>query len=154
MMSNSADVLTEVFVDVLEKVAFMFAELPEDDQEFDAPGDCVKVSMSFQGRACGNLSLTAPEPLCVSLAANVLGVDEDDDQAKEGGFDALKELLNVICGNLMTTLMGEDQAFDLSVPSIEHVGQVDWEELAKAPGAILFVVDDESPMLVQLQDVG
>ena len=53
------------------------------------------------------------------LTENMLGLDEgeaeisSDDQA-----DALKETINVICGNLLPAIAGKDAVFDIQPPEI------------------------------------
>ena len=52
------------------------------------------------------------------LAANMLGVDEDDETTSGQQYDALKETLNVICGNLIPAIAGGLEIFDIDPPEI------------------------------------
>jgi hypothetical protein len=60
------------------------------------------------------------------LAANMLGMDMDEDVSIEEQQDALRELLNVICGNLLPQLGGTQEIFSIEVPEI-----IDKEAIAK-----------------------
>ena len=48
------------------------------------------------------------------LAANMLGVDEAPGSAEQA--DALGELANVLCGNLLPAIAGEQHVFILEAP--------------------------------------
>jgi CheY-specific phosphatase CheX len=50
----------------------------------------------------------------VDLAANMLGTE--DDPTDEVVLDALGEVTNVICGNVLPSLSGANAVFDLSAP--------------------------------------
>jgi hypothetical protein len=54
------------------------------------------------------------------LATNVLGM-EAEELSPEHARDALKELVNVTCGELLVALSGKKTVFNLSVPVIEKI---------------------------------
>jgi CheY-specific phosphatase CheX len=87
----------------LETTAFMFAEpgTPEPAELADGPPPCV-ATVTFSGAHVGALSVELPLRLLPVLAANVLGEDETpgDDMQR----DALGELANIICGNVLPAL--------------------------------------------------
>lgn len=141
--------LTRIFSDVLEQFAFMFADPPE--SESPALGeDLIVASMTFRGPFQGALTLAAPRSMGPVLAANVLGLDPDDELVSRAPFDALKELLNVTCGNVLTAIAGEEPVFDLTVPEIEERPAGDWGSLHAADNTIYYLVDD-FPVLLHLE---
>lgn len=140
--------LSKVFTDVLEQLAFMFADPPEDELP-PAEAGLARASMTFQGPFSGALTLTVPRDMAPVLAANVLGLEPDDELVLQAPYDALKELLNVTCGNVLTTIAGDEPIFDLSVPTIEELPEdADWG-LDGAPNTVACLVDD-FPVVLRL----
>jgi len=143
------ELLSEVFCEVAENLAFMFGELAEEDEMPPAPPEGVCASMGFTGAFPGSLAMAVPVEMCREIAANVLGVDLDDPDIEVKPIDALKELLNVTCGHVLTALAGEEPVFDLTVPEVTEIDAAGWKKLVDAPGTVVFLVD-ESPLLLQL----
>lgn len=147
-MENNREILAQVFSGVVENLAFMFAEEIEPDEYLPEPDDAVMARMGFQGAPCkGALALAVPEEMCPEIAANVLGVDMSDETLPIKPHDALKELLNVVCGQLLVALAGEEPVFDLTVPDVRPVNPGEWEAMRQAGAA--FNVDDH-PVILQL----
>ena len=137
MNEELRETIIDGFTDVIEKMAFMFIEEAEED-EMDADGALV-ATMSFTGDHSGSLTLALSPATANELASNVIGVD-----------DALRELLNVTCGNLLTGHYGEEPVFDLSVPKVESIDASAWRNLVKAPDAIALLIDD-NPAVIQFK---
>ena len=153
MNTNPADV-KQVCCEVLEQLAFMFGEDAEEDSTLDAPaGGCVLTAMGFSGPAKGRFALAVPEDLCPEIAANVLGVDEDDELVAQNAHDALKELLNVMCGRLLTSLAGDEPVFELTVPEVRAINESTWQNLRDTPGTLALIID-ESPILLRFEQTG
>ena len=150
MSDNKKEILTQVFTEVLEQLAFMFAEPPEDSPPALGGNGIVQVSMEFHGPFNGEIELVVPRDICEELAANVLGLDPEDEMVTQAPFDALKELLNVTCGNVLTTLAGDVPVFDLTIPEIKELDKALWKELEQRPGSVFYIVDD-FPVLLHLQ---
>jgi CheY-specific phosphatase CheX len=153
MSDDRKAVLTQVFTEVLEQLAFMFAEPPEDSSPDLGENGIVQASMGFHGPFNGEIDLVVPRGMCEELAANVLGLDPEDEMVVRAPFDALKELLNVTCGNVLTTLAGDVPIFDLTIPEIKELDVEEWEPLEQRPGSVYYVVDD-FPILLYLQTEG
>ena len=149
-MTEHNPLLRDVFFQILEDLAFMFAEEPEDEEIFGTGAPYVNVSMTYNGPSTGTLSLSVPEELCPEIAANVLGLDPDDEIITAKPHDALKELLNVICGNLLTEMAGEDPVFDLSIPEVRPLDTEGWNTMRVEPTTESFSVDDY-PVLLGLK---
>lgn len=131
--------------DILENFAFMFAEAPDDNKAPEGP--CLAVRMSFAGPLRGTALLAVPATLAAELAANVLGVEPEEQQNPLMAMDALKELLNVATGNFVTALAGEEPVFDLSIPEPVAFNQDAWNALSETPGAIVLLVEDQPILL-------
>lgn len=139
-----------IFAEVLERQAFLFAD-PADPEDVPTPAEeCLSVRMAFRGHAAGRLAIFVPRSLGVELAANVLGTDADDPLADEKALDACKELLNVVCGNVLTAIWGTSPVFDLSIPECAPMtGSAFLEEInGNAEG--LFLVE-ERPILLRVE---
>lgn len=146
MSPDHSKELAQVFTDVLEQLAFMFV----DDADGDGPADPLELAvatMAFRGPFSGQLSLVVPRAMAPILAANVLGLDLEDGMIAQAPYDALKELLNVTCGNVLTAIAGDEPVFDLTVPEIEERPAEDWDELRERPNTIHRVVEDFSVLL-------
>jgi CheY-specific phosphatase CheX len=144
MNSETETILRDSLSTVLQDFAFMFAEPPEDDAPPMEP--CIAVNMQFHGPISGAALLAVPVSLASELAANVLGVDPDEGESPEVALDAVKELLNVTTGNLVTALAGEDPIFDLSIPERVPFDHATWAAQCAQPGTFVLLVEDR-PLL-------
>ena len=150
MKTVGLDTLTEVFGEILDQMAFMFAEPVEPEEEaLPAPRESVLAHLKFDGEFSGKLSLAIPTDMCAELAANMLGEEADDPDAIAKGTDALKELLNVLAGNLLTAFAGEEPVFNLGVPEAMPLAPEGWEKLKASPVTVSYTVD-EYPVLLHI----
>lgn len=150
IMSTEHEVmLARVFARVAGDLAFMFIE-PQEDGFIPSPsGPCVSATIAFSGKFEGSLSIAVPTALCPVIAANVLGVEPEDESATDQLYDALTELLNVTCGNLLTALAGDEPVFDLTIPTVQSLDLRAWDELQRTPGTVGLVLE-EHPVLLRL----
>jgi CheY-specific phosphatase CheX len=145
METKTSDLFRNVVEGVLERFAFILAEADSEG----APGaewgkrggEYLHVSIAFTGLSEGVVNLTAPDGLCRQLAANVLGGEPDEMTGEQAG-DALKELANVICGELIERLFGTDSVFQLTIPNLIRVDEGKWRELMADPAVLRLVVED------------
>jgi chemotaxis protein CheY-P-specific phosphatase CheC len=107
--------LSAVAAQVFDAAAF-FSSYPTTDGEL-TPVDRVGATITFRGPHTGRISLFMERQLLDTLALNMLG-EADDEDPSERELDALKEVLNMICGNLLTVCYGEEVVFNLSPPEI------------------------------------
>ncbi len=149
MKSEYETILTEVFCDVLMKYAFMFGDALPKDEFPPGDGDYMQAAITFSGHRSGALEISAPVDACVELAANVLGKDLDDDDSMDDAPDALKELINIVCGQFLTAAFGEGPVFDLLPPSISTMDETDWENLVDNEKTVGFMVED-APAIVKI----
>ncbi|MGD0058510.1 MAG: chemotaxis protein CheX [Verrucomicrobiia bacterium] len=148
-MKNTRDVALDVIKDVLERFAFMFTETEGEALTFPAGDDPLRATIRFQGKVCGVLTVVAPKSLCQEMAANVLGMDpaEIGETAAE---DALKELINIICGTLTWSLYGEREVFHLSVPVVARFDVNQAADLAIGENNIALMIENR-PVVARLQ---
>ena len=112
-------ILYKVSEDVLGKLAFMFS-FPEDERQPLESDSSLGASVSFDGPFKGKLVIMISDEVLPELAGNMLGIDEDETTTSEQQYDALKELINVICGNLLPEIAGRQAIFRVETPQI-HV---------------------------------
>jgi len=113
-MSNITDHwLQQATASTFEELAFLFLEPECTEEQADVPLDAV-VAVNFHGPVRGRLTLRASSVLLPAIAANMLG----EEQAKFVPLqrDALGEMANVVCGNLLPRVAGAEAVFRLDAP--------------------------------------
>ncbi|GAB4242982.1 MAG: hypothetical protein Kow00109_18740 [Acidobacteriota bacterium] len=123
METNLESILTRSVVRTFEELAFLLVDEELDPVQADAePAAAARVC--FAGPHRGELILCVYGPTVLAAAAqNMLG--EFEAPSREVQMDAMKELANVVCGNLLPLWAGEEAVFDLTPP--EAVEVQDWE---------------------------
>lgn len=111
--------LTTIFSEVLADLAFMFDE--DADVGAAAASAWLETTISYHGPCQGTLRLRCSRDFCALLAANLLGVEPDDQDAGAQAEDAVKEFMNIVCGQLVTALHGAESAFNLTIPEIHRL---------------------------------
>lgn len=146
-MNEHRETLCDVFIEVVEKLAFMFGDPCEKDDLPDPESECIKATISFEGTSSGIIELLVPSGMCAEMAANILGMDEDDETAVSKGTDSLKELLNVTCGNFLTAIAGETPVFNVSAPQATRLDLSWWPRVLADPESIGILIDDYPVLL-------
>lgn len=118
MNDEIVDVLKEVTVSVLETAAFLFI----DEEELELT-DCVDQKMTggeinFSGHKNGRVNLWMSSEALDATAKNMLGLDDESEVSIKQQNDALLEILNMISGNVLTSIFGDKVVFKLSIPQI------------------------------------
>jgi len=121
--------LVEVTADTLEKLAFIFTFPAEDAPATDGQNQEV-VRVDFSGPFDGGIELSLPSSALSELAVNMMGADDSDDLSIEQQRDALKELINVVCGNLLPVLAGHTEEFNLRPPYMVSDESTVWNDSA------------------------
>ena len=147
MENEKIEIIQNVFCDVFEQLAFMFGEPVENDELAENNTRHLQAYMTFSGDRTGEIIMTVPDKMCPEIAANVLGVEPDDEQVMDLAGDALKEILNITCGQLLTAVAGERPVFDLSVPEVRKISSRKWSKLLKGDESLGFMVDDYPVLL-------
>lgn len=150
MSEDRQQVLTSIFLGVVEKLTFMFGEPVGMDELEQRPGPWVEARMAFEGEINGSLGVIVPESLQPEIAANILGLDAADLSSPEMLADALREMLNVACGHVIMALAGSAADFRLQTPSHRFLTRDQLDALWDDPDSMGFLLDDE-PMLLHLE---
>jgi len=147
LKNDHENLLRDTFSNVIEKLAFMFVEEVEEKKPIKTDSKFLKARMTFDGAMAGVFTIVVSEKMCSEIAVNILGLDSDDRIGKEQMSDALKEVLNVVCGNFITALAGDRPVFELSLPVVSEINASSKKALLNEPEAIELFVDD-SPVLL------
>lgn len=118
-----------------EEVGFLFL-LPGMDEHHREAQLEASVSVEFDGPSRGRLVLSAHGGMLPVLTANMLGVDSP--ASVEQQHDALGEIANVVCGNVLPMIAGRISVFRIAAPRAMNA-----EELARC-------MREESAAQVQL----
>jgi len=151
--SDRKRVIGEVFESVLQNLAFMFVESVEREtlQSMESPHDLpekfIKASMAFTGPVHGWVNLMVPDELAKELASNIIGKEIDKSISQRHLNDALKEVLNVTCGNLLSAVVGTKQVFDAASPTLTEHDQQGWKDFLEEPQSIPFMIEDWPALL-------
>ncbi|MCP4633798.1 MAG: chemotaxis protein CheX [candidate division Zixibacteria bacterium] len=134
--------ISEVVCEILQSTAFIFPEPADlsDGIAFDE-NEFLLAHLTFNGYREGEVSFITTTGLLVELAANLLGEDEENSISEEKYSDAAKEILNIISGQILTTLFGEREVFNLTPPEVRTI-----------KGEELFSILEESPYCFSIAD--
>jgi len=116
MQAEINGILTREAIDTLEKLAFVFG-YPEDVAAI-ATDDLCRAGVEFRGPFEGRLVMGVSWDALPELTANMLGLDESEPLGKTEQQDAMKETLNIICGNILPVIAGTEAVFDLGAPAV------------------------------------
>lgn len=105
--------LRRIAVATFEELGFLFVDKETPDAAPPAGGGAT-VSIRFRGPVQGTLTVRLSAELLPELADNMLGEDEPPSERMQ--YDALGEIANVICGNVLPSLVGRQEICDLDAP--------------------------------------
>lgn len=114
--------LTAIFSEVLANLAFLFTD--DECREPDPDEVWLETTISYHGPFTGTLKFRCARSFCVLLAANLLGIDPEDEAASSQNEDAVKEFMNIVCGQFVTSMYGSEHVYNLSIPRIEELTEV------------------------------
>jgi CheY-specific phosphatase CheX len=99
-----------------ESLALLFADVPASAAQAEAPLTHAVV-VAFEGPSTGALTVAVSDDVAVALAANMLGLAPEAAAADPAlRRDALGELANVVCGNVLPLVAGREAVFHLAAP--------------------------------------
>ncbi|HNY32325.1 MAG TPA: chemotaxis protein CheX [Fibrobacteria bacterium] len=118
MSDEMREALEIVSMRILEEAAFFFSDPMNDPSKRpDASWNPQGVELTWSGEVSeGAIRVWSDPGLLVALAANMLGVEEDDPHARSQRIDALGEVLNMVLGNCLTEAWGPGPVFKLGIP--------------------------------------
>jgi CheY-specific phosphatase CheX len=143
--------LHRVAEEILEKLAFMFS-FPEDDRDETDYESALAASVSFTGPFSGALVMVVSDQILPELTGNMLGIDDDEGTSLEQRHDALKELINVICGNLLPAIAGKHSIFHVNAPTILPEGTKITNDDKPVSVARLSIEDEPCDILLFVKD--
>ncbi len=114
---SSATDLQTIVSDVLGNLAFLVS----DDVDAAAPvnrADALTCTIQYQGPVSGELGCRCTPNFARQLTANLLGLDPADPAAQASAHDAVREFMNVLCGQFVTAVHGHEGVFNLTIPNI------------------------------------
>jgi CheY-specific phosphatase CheX len=148
MRDEVADFIETILFDVLAKQAFVFPERTPKEELPEAANGLIQANIGFLGPHSGKLSLVLPCDMALEIAANILGTDPNEDLSGSCAEDALKEMVNVLCGHLRKAFLAENSAFRPSLPEASRLGIEEWRELLRSPQSIGFLMGDQPMLLI------
>jgi len=113
MNSLPSDTVDDLAVETLESIAFVFGEPLEDhNHSYDRHS-----SIQFSGpEEDTELTVSVTDAFLADLTCNMLGIDADEVCLDKEGEEALRELANIICGEVVQALGGINTRFELGLP--------------------------------------
>ncbi len=141
--------ITSICFDIFEHLAFMFGDELEKDDVQCPEDNFIQARMLFSGHKKGSIEIIIPARLAPALAYNILGVDESEPIEMEMAEDALRELLNTLCGRLLPALFTDKETFDLHPPEVEPVTRKQWQEFLSLEESLAFAIE-ENPVLLNI----
>jgi len=102
--------LAQVAEETFASMAFVLPPEEEEGVEDDGSSQS-SASITFSGPFNGSLFLSVSQCMLPILANNILGIEESGSTSNEEQQDALKEILNVICGNLLPLIATPKDVF-------------------------------------------
>ncbi|MFZ3046444.1 MAG: chemotaxis protein CheX [Desulfatirhabdiaceae bacterium] len=143
MNEDLCEVLYDVTGDALEKLAFMFSQ--RDNATVPLPlndADSVVVMVAFDGQITGQVVVVAEKITLRELTGNMMGID-DGEIAWDDQKDALKETVNIICGNLLPRIFGVDWMFSILSPTVVTMSELNVMCTLHPPSAAIGLNLDE-----------
>lgn len=117
MTKSAQATLFRVAASTFEKLAFLFTDSELTELQRSAVFEA-GASVRFRGPISGRLVVEVYGDSLAALAANMLGqLDLPEPRVQ---WDALKEVANVICGNLLPELVGRGSEFQLDAPELSE----------------------------------
>jgi len=121
--------LAEVTMETLERLAFLFASpAPETEAAAGSPLETVRVD--FTGHFTGGMELALSASVLAELAGNMLGAGEGTTLSTDEQRDALRELANVVCGNMLPAIAGGEHEFNIHTPYLASADGPEWDDPA------------------------
>jgi CheY-specific phosphatase CheX len=117
MSEKIKTILSHIAVKTFGELVFLFA-FDEDEASTGQTDPAVTARISFSGFFSGTLVMKLSAKILPQLTTNMLGVDEQEETTLDQQYDALKETLNVVCGNLLPEIAGTQEVFNIDPPAI------------------------------------
>ncbi|MEM8712362.1 MAG: chemotaxis protein CheX [Planctomycetota bacterium] len=118
--SLTSDDLIEKIDNVLETMCFVMADPIEPEDVAEEPSVNAWIRYGNEAES-GVVHLSATPGFVQEAASGLLGVDPEDIQTDGEALETLLELANVIGGEVVSLLGGEDVFFEMGLPSADSL---------------------------------
>lgn len=143
MNTQLTEPLQQVAEETFQSLAFMFS-MGEDEVGGAAAGEITAARVAFAGPFCGQVALWVSDDMLPALAGNMLGLDDGQTATPDQQHDALKELLNVICGNLLPVIASKTDVFNVRPPMLVTPKPVERPDFSAANARVSLNLDSGS----------
>lgn len=142
MAEFDTEMLTEAIITGLEAMAFI-SPVPWEGPIPEAPLPALVISIAHHTDETRTCWLIASEAFGAHMSANVLDTPESGPEAATRAADALKELMNVVSGALLSAARAASSAvLAIDLPLVQSViDRQRWLELVRSPGTIALDAD-------------
>ncbi|MCX6899575.1 MAG: chemotaxis protein CheX [Verrucomicrobia bacterium] len=151
MSADNINTLVEVTIEVLEGYAFMLGDPPKTGGKPVVLADpSWIVTISFAGSRVGGIGMVVSPPIARQAAANLYArepAEISNDQAQ----DAVKELLNIVCGHYIHKDGANEAVIDFGVPALQSVAREDAARYVNGKPQAALVVEGH-PLLLFIED--
>jgi hypothetical protein len=124
-MNNHEELLLITAQRIFEESTFAFVDMPDDPHHLFSEVSPMIFQIDFNGPYSGMICMRILPPLASMLADNMLGEDDEEEDPVSRNNDAMGELLNILCGNLLPLIAGPQEEFALSSPRKISDGEFD-----------------------------
>jgi len=114
-----AEILTRATAQLLEQAAFLFTDVTDEEPRW-AP-EVVEARIHIAAARPAALSVIVSKRLAVTLTAELLGLEPDDDDAEARAEDALGEVLNMLAGFVADAALGGDPPPVIGIPAVRTI---------------------------------
>lgn len=146
MEKSPFEYLIQAMRQVMPSMVDMSPHFPESGDVPAMQGDALNVRVNYAGEYTGELGLILERGLVSCIAARVMGLDDAEDISDDMVDDALRELMNVICGHFVTLMYGDKALINVSTPQVFPVKNALCNMLKSSPDIHGFMIED-SPAL-------
>ena len=112
------DFIVQAMSEVFSTMLSMEIECVGDEQAEKLNGNRIVGSVSFAGKASGNISIHVSKEFAQKMTAEMLGMDDDEVEDDEEIHDVIGETSNMVGGNLKSRLCDVGLSCELSIPTI------------------------------------
>lgn len=120
MKKKIEKVLEEIAVDTFEDICFMYP-MPELGDSQKKMKREATVEVKYIGNRSGSLRIETRGALLSAVSANILGIEASVSKNKK---DALGEIANIICGNIVPYLGRGTKGYKIEAPRILRQNQL------------------------------
>lgn len=129
---------------VFQNMTGSAADMADPDAVPPFEKELIHARITYEGDYSGDLGLLIDPSLASMLSARILGLGTDADLSRDIVEDAMKELLNVICGQFLTIMFGEKLLFSLSVPHVFPLSVQACNMLRTSSPSVVFNVEGQT----------